>query len=143
MIIADSNILSELMRRQPDPMVVAWAAGVGPGDLAITAITVQEIQYGLGRLPAGKRRAELTARWEAVLEPFADFVAAYGADAAVATARILVESDARGRPMELADAQIAGICATLDASLATRNVEDFTHVPRLTLINPFDQDEKN
>jgi len=58
--------------------------------------------------------------------------------AAKATARILVAAEAAGRPIALADAQIAGICLAGGHELATRNVRDFSAIADLTIINPFE-----
>lgn len=46
-------------------------------------------------------------------------------------------AEASGRPMSLADAQIAGICLGAGHHLATRNVGDFSAVHGLTIVNPF------
>ena len=73
-----------------------------------------------------------------VTPAFADTIATYDVPGARATARLIVASLDQGRPMSLADAQIAGICLTRDATLATRNIKDFSSVGDLILINPFD-----
>ena len=57
MIVADTNVISEMMRDQPDPHVLAWADTVGR--LHTTTITLAEIGYGIARLPAGARRDRL------------------------------------------------------------------------------------
>lgn len=138
MIIADTNIVSEFMKDTPDPNVLAWAHSVGPADLTISVVTVEEIDRGLGRLPKGRRRKDLGRRWTRLLDAFADTIATYDVPAARATARLLVAGMDQGRPMSLADAQIASICLTNAATLATRNTKDFTHVRDLGLTNPFD-----
>lgn len=138
MIIADTNVVSEFMRDSPDPTVLAWAEGVDPADLAICVVTVEEIERGLGRLPGGKRRRDLEQRWHQLVDAFRDTIAVYDVSAARVTAQILVEAEAGGRPMALADAQIAGICVSSGSTLATRNVRDFDRVPELEVINPFD-----
>jgi predicted nucleic acid-binding protein len=54
-IVLDTNVLSELMRPQPDSQVMAWANGLNPQAIAITAINEAEILHGIARLPAGRR----------------------------------------------------------------------------------------
>ncbi|KAB7743458.1 PIN domain-containing protein [Nostocoides sp. F2B08] len=139
MIIADTNVVSEFMRDDPDPEVMAWARTVAPADLCICVVTVEEIERGLALLPAGRRRRDLTARWRDLVDIFADAVVVYDLPAAQQTAAILGAAQAAGRPISLADAQIAGICRGSDHDLATRNVDDFSTVSGLTLINPFQQ----
>ena len=138
MIIADTNIVSEFMKDTPHQSVLAWAQSLGAADLTISVVTVEEIDRGLGRLPKGRRRKDLERRWTNLLDAFADTIVTYDVPAARATARLLVSGMDQGRPMALADAQIAGICVAHAATLATRNIKDFAQVGDLTLINPFE-----
>lgn len=137
MIVADTNIVSEFTKDIPDPHVLAWARSLA-ANLTISVVTVEEIDRRLGRLPKGRRRKDLERRWTTLLNAFADTIATYDVPAARATARLSVASLDQGRPMSLADAQIAGICLSHAATLATRNIKDFSSVGDLTLINPFD-----
>jgi predicted nucleic acid-binding protein len=138
-IIADTNVVSEFMRDDPDPVVMAWARTVAPADLSICVVTVEEIERGLGLPPAGRRRRDLEGRWRDLVDAFADAVVVYDLPAARETAAILVAAQAAGRPMSPADAQIAGICRAGGHELATRTIDDFSTVSGLTLINPFQQ----
>ncbi len=137
MIIADTNVVSEFMKDAPDPAVLAWAQDIDPADLTICVVTVEEIERGLGRLPEGRRRRDLEQRWAALVDSYAEAIAVYDLLAARQTARILVAAEASGRPMSLADAQIAGICLAGGHQLATRNVSDFATSHGLTIIDPF------
>ena len=47
MIVLDTNVLSELMRPQPNPAVVTWVAGQPAATLYTTAINQTEILYGI------------------------------------------------------------------------------------------------
>ncbi|HEY9279724.1 MAG TPA: PIN domain-containing protein, partial [Eoetvoesiella sp.] len=59
MIILDTNVLSELMRPAPNEQVLAWVDSQPVSELAITALTVAEILYGIKRLANGKRKENL------------------------------------------------------------------------------------
>lgn len=137
MIVADTNVVSEFMRDEPDPVVLAWASSLGSADLTISVVTVEEIERGLGRLPSGKRRSELQKRWQRQVAIFSEGILVYDVDAAKATAQVLIATQAAGRPMSLADAQIAGICLAGGHELATRNLSDFQSVPELAVVDPF------
>lgn len=137
MILADTNVVSEFMKDSPDPRVLAWAHGIDSAELTICVVTVEEIDRGLGRMPAGRRRRDLQRRWGQLLDDFAEAIAAYDLPAARQAAAILVAAEARGRPMSLADAQIAGICRAGGYQLATRNVGDFARTTGLSIVNPF------
>lgn len=96
-----------------------------------------ELLFGLARLPEGARKQQLTRTLSLMLsEDFQDRVLAYDLEAAVVYADLVAHRESQGRPISLADAQIASICLTHQASLATRNTKDFEGLG-LTLINPW------
>ena len=137
MIVLDTNVLSELMRSRPAARVVEWVDGHGAQTLAITSITVAELLYGVARLRQSKRKGHLAAAIEALVhEDFADRVLAFDGPAAEHYADIVAERERQGRPISTADAQIAAICCSHDASLATRNVRDFD-AAGLTVLDPW------
>ena len=137
MIILDTNVLSELMRTQPSPAVMAWMDAQSADGLFTSAITMAEILHGIARLPTSKRKENLHDMARAMFaEDFADRVLPFDAHAASRYAQWVASSEAKGKPVSLADAQIAAICQLHNASLATRNVKDFAH-GKVSLINPW------
>jgi len=137
MILLDTNVLSELMRAKPAPQVLKWVDAQPSSELVISSITVAEILYGIARMPDGKRKQGLldlaTAMFE---EDFAGNILPFDADAAVHYAEIAAESEARGKVVDMADAQIAAIGRLHDAAIATRNVRHFESLG-VGLINPW------
>lgn len=126
MIILDTNVLSELMRAAPAPQVLTWVDRQAPHDLAITAITVAEILHGIARLPAGQRKRRLHALALTMFdEDFAERILPFDAPAATHYATLVAAAEARGRPVGMADAQIAAIAQWHEATVATRNLRDF------------------
>ena len=59
MIVLDTNVISELMRREPDARVMAWMADQPTAGVFTTTLTQAEIFYGLALLPEGRRREDL------------------------------------------------------------------------------------
>ncbi len=59
MIVVDTNVISELMRGEPHPAVLAWVAAQPRALLYTTHINQAEILYGIGALPEGRRRTAL------------------------------------------------------------------------------------
>ena len=51
MIVLDTNVVSELMRPEPDEAVVAWVDRQVADDVFLTAVTLAELLYGVARLP--------------------------------------------------------------------------------------------
>lgn len=137
MIVLDTNVVSELMRAEPAGTVVEWVDAWPALELHLTAITVAELLYGVARLPAGRRKRALATRVEAMIEQdFDQRVLAFDQVAAAHHATLVVDRARAGRPISMADAQIAAICRSFDATLATRNVHDFAGT-RVTVVDPW------
>ena len=136
MIILDTNVLSELMKSQPDRSVVSWIGKHKATNLFITTLTQAEILYGLEILPAGKRRKALKAAAISMFEQdFARRILPFDTDAAQLFATITAKRRKIGVPISQIDAQIAAIALSHHATLATRNVRDFEEC-NLDLVNP-------
>jgi len=135
-IVLDTNVVSELSKPMPDATVVAWVDA--QVELAITATTLAELRFGVARLPQGKRRTALS---EAIAQLVADDldgrVLPFDGACADAYGLIAAARERAGRPIGVADGQIAAICGAHDAVLATRNVRDFLDTG-IELVNPWD-----
>ena len=137
MIVLDTNILSELMRRRPAARVLRWVDEQDASALAITAVTVAELLYGVARLADGARKTGLAAAVDALVrEDFSGRVLPFDAAAAGHYAELVAERDRNGRPVSVSDGQIAAICRSHDARLATRNVGDFD-ATGVTVLDPW------
>lgn len=136
MIILDTNVLSELMRPQPDARIRQWVIGRRADELGTTAITVAEIRHGIERLPAGRRKDSLLSAAMDLFESFRDLIQPFDTAAAAWFGTIMVRRASLGLPIEAFDAQIAAICRTHQATLATRNVKDFRDTG-IDLIDPW------
>ncbi|TVR89913.1 MAG: type II toxin-antitoxin system VapC family toxin [Spirochaetaceae bacterium] len=137
MIVLDTNVVSEIMRPKPEPRVLAWVDSVPARQIAITSITVAELLYGILRLPNGARRQKLVSAVESIIDQdFRDRILVFDADAAVEYAALVVEREAAGRPISMADAQIAAVCRVHNCVLATRNLGDFDKTG-VTTANPW------
>jgi predicted nucleic acid-binding protein len=139
MIILDTNVVSELMRPRPAPTVVAWLQRHPSRDLFTSAITVAEIRYGIARLPAGRRRETLAQAAAEIFTAFPDQILPFDLAAAHAYADIVSRRESLGAPIDGFDAQIAAVCRTHAADLATRNGRDFTDTG-IAVINPWQPD---
>lgn len=137
MIVLDTNVLSELMRLQPDANVVAWLNRNADDEILMTAVTWAELLFGVVRLPVGRRQTDLQETVvKMFVQNFVDRVAPFDEFAAPHFAEFTVLRQKTGRPIASADAQIAAICRSIGAQLATRNTNDFEGLG-LVLINPW------
>lgn len=137
MIVLDTNVLSELVRRDPDEGVLGWVDSLDAADVVTTAITAAELLYGISRLPDGQRRRELgEAIKELIEDDLGGRVEPFDAAAANHYAEIVSGRERSGRPIGVADGQIAAVCRRLGAVLATRNADDFEDTG-VDLVNPW------
>ena len=126
MILLDTNVLSALMRTEPDGVVVAWLDRQPRVSVWTTAVTVLEIRHGLALLPAGRRREVLAAGFAWLVDTLLDRrVAPFDAAAAERAAELLAARGRGGRPAELRDTMIAGIAEACRATIATGNMRHF------------------
>ena len=137
MILLDTNVVSELMRLQPDASVFAWIAKQPRRTVYTTTVTQAEVFYGIAVLPEGRRKTAFAAEVERMFrDDFAAVPLAFDAAAAIHYAEIRSERRRAGRPISPLDAQIAAIATAVGATLATRNVRDFEGCG-LPLIDPW------
>lgn len=140
MIVLDTNVISELIRAQPDRRVLGWLDRYLWDEVYLTATTAAELRYGVARLPAGRRKTELAERVRRLTrERFARRVLPFDEEAADHYAKVVASREARGKPIGLADAQIAAICLNHGATLATRNTKDFIHID-IGIVNPWESE---
>lgn len=135
MIVLDTNVVSELMRRSPDPAVETWAAGYALEDLFFSAVGEAELRYGAAIMPVGQRRDTLASDIEAMLRAsFENRILPFDSTAARAYAQIAAARRVIGRPVSYPDSQIAAIAHSRGMAVATRNIRDFEGM-RIALIN--------
>ena len=137
MIVLDTNVLSEVLRPQPDGRVLAWLQTI-TGEVAITSITLAELLAGVRRLPDGRRKTVLGSQLEQALRPYrgTSAVLAFDDVAADHYADVLAAREEAGLPITTADAQIAATCRAHAATCATRNTRDF-ELTGIQLVDPW------
>ena len=136
-IILDTNVLSALMRKAPDPPVVAWLDRQPPESVWITSITLFEARLGLRLLPRGRRQRTLEAAFARLLEEdLENRVLDFDSAAATEAASLAAARQKTGRPVDMRDTQIAGISLARHATLATRNVRHFADL-KVPVVDPW------
>lgn len=126
MILLDTNVISALMQREPDPAVVSWLDSQPAESIWTTSITVFEIRFGLELLASGRRRRSLEDAFSKMLEEdFEGRIVPFDELAAHAAGQIAAQRRRIGRVIEIRDVQIAGIASARKASIATRNLRHF------------------
>jgi predicted nucleic acid-binding protein len=131
--LVDANVLSEPAKPRANPAATSWLTQ-NIAALAVTPIVLGELQYGILKLPSGRKRTEL-------LEWFAESVellAVLPIDAATAGewSKLLAELRRRGRTMPVTDSLIAASARQYGLIVATRNIADYKFAG-VRLVNPF------
>jgi predicted nucleic acid-binding protein len=141
MIILDTNVVSEVMKPQPNPSLIDWLNRQETASLHLTTITLAEIGYGLHVMPDGNRRRSLEGRFDKFMaEAFDQRILAFDVVSARLYGELMGHRKLLGRPMSILDGQIASIARAKRFAVATRNVEDFEECG-VSLINPFEEAE--
>jgi len=139
MILVDTNVISEPLRKTPDPVVVEWIDAQPLETLYLSAITVAELRFGVASLPTGKRRDRLHESMEnRVLPLFTGRVLAFDLPASQAYAELMSRARAAGLAIGAADGYIAATAATNRMAVATRDAAAF-EAAGIPVIDPWSQ----
>ena len=123
--LLDTNVLSEGAKPRPDRSLLAWLSAASPLDLAISVLTIGEIQKGVALLPEGPRRERLAA-WVATELPrqFRGRVLAVDAAVAIEWGRLSAEGRRAGRDLPVIDGLLLATAAAHGLVFVTRNERD-------------------
>jgi predicted nucleic acid-binding protein len=136
MILLDTNVVSEAMTRAPHPRVRAWLNDQPDETLFLSSITMAELLFGIGALPAGKRKDALAGALDDVLDVFAGRILPFDTAAARRYADLAVEARAAGKGFPTPDGYIAAIAAAQGFAVASRDASAFA-AAGLTVIDPW------
>ncbi len=126
--LIDTNVVSEMMRPQPEPQVAAFLDSIADEGLGLSSVTVWEVLDGIGRINPGRRRRDLADRFQDLLdELFEDRIIDWSQADAQACARIMEDKRRRGEPLDdhVPDAFLAAVAATRGLAIVTRNTGEF------------------
>ncbi len=129
MFLLDTDVLSNLIKRDPSARLLRRLASVPPEHQHTSAITVGELLYGAYRSVRAEHFLMLLDQrvWPHVaILPFDEAAArVYG--------RLRAELERMGRPASEPDLQIAAIALTRDLIVVTGNARHFEHIPDLRI----------
>ena len=138
MILLDTNVVSEPLRRAPKPCVIAWIDKQPLETLYLSVITVAELRAGVALLPPSWRRAALHENLEnRVLPMFAGRVLPFDLACTIAYAELMVTARTPGSRIKAVDACVAAVALSTGLTFATRNIHPF-QAAGLRVINPWE-----
>lgn len=127
MIVLDTNVISETMKPAPAPAVLAWLNHQAADTLYLSSVTMAELLFGVGALPAGKRRDALAHAVDGVMALFRDRILPFDSAAARHYA---------GRGFPTPDGYIAAIAVSRGFIVASRDTAPFA-AAGVTVIDPW------
>jgi len=136
MIVLDTNVVSEAMKPAPHPSVKAWLDEQAAETLYLSSVTLAELLFGIGSLPAGKRKNALGETLDGLLELFGERVLSFDTEAARHYADLAVKARAAGKGFPTPDGYIASIAAAHGFIVATRDTSPF-EAAGVAVINPW------
>ena len=135
MIFLDTNVVSETLRRSPEPAVIAWLVK-HDAELALSTVAIADIAFGIAKIRPDQRALRLEQGLADWRRRFADRIFDLTEEAALAYGDVMGAASRQGRGMSAPDGMIAAIARVNGGRLATRNLADF-RTTGLELISPW------
>ena len=137
-LLVDTNVVSEMMHPRMHPAVSRWLDRMEAGSLFLASTSLAELRFGVAILPPGRRKNNLSSTLDHLLASlFQGRILAFDAAAAEEYAMIVSRARLRGRPIEIADGQIAAIAAVHGYTVTTRDTGPF-EAAGVAVINPWE-----
>jgi tRNA(fMet)-specific endonuclease VapC len=135
--LLDTNVISELVARQPNPRVVQWIDSLDPGSVYLSVITIGELRKGIEKLPTSKRK-EALRDWlnDDLLHRFSGRILVLDIDVMLTWGELVGQLESKGKPLAAMDSLIAALALHHHCSLVTRN-EDHFQATGVTVVNPW------
>lgn len=136
--LLDTNCISELVRIQPEPGVVAWMEATDETLLYLSVLTLGEIRKGLAALPQGRRRTHLETWLEIELRArFAGRILPIDVAVADRWGMLAAHARSQGKALSAIDGLLAATALQHNLTVVSRNVNDFKNA-QVQLLNPWD-----
>ncbi|ABB11010.1 type II toxin-antitoxin system VapC family toxin [Burkholderia lata] len=137
MILVDTNVMSEPLRREPSAAVIEWLDAQNVETLFLAAISLGEMRFGVAAMPEGRRRDWLHQSIEQRVVPlFRGRILPFDDAASKAYSSIRARARASGSAIAPADVFIAATAEANGLIIATRDVAPFEAVG-LRVIDPW------
>jgi len=135
--LLDTCVISELIKKKPNPKIVQWIAKEEENNLFMSVLTIGEIHKGIEKLPESRKKEKLHdwVRYD-LEERFQDRILNFDLQTAVIWGRIQAHSELTGRAMPAIDGLIAATGLSYDLAVVTRNTTEM-EISGVTLINPW------
>jgi toxin FitB len=136
MIVLDTNVVSEAMKSSGNPQVVSWLNSQVSETLYLSSVTLAELLFGIGCLPAGRRKDALSQTLSGLLALFEGRILPFDSQAAEAYGVLATRAREKGKGFPTPDGYIAAIATSRGFAVATRDSAPFI-AGDVPVINPW------
>lgn len=135
--ILDTNVISELIARNPHERVVQWVDDQEDANIYLSVMTIGEIQKGIVKLPPSQRKDTLFS-WlrNDLLVRFDGRILGITIDVMLRWGELTATLEQAGKTLSAIDSLIAALALHGDYAIVTRNEDDFKDIG-VTVINPW------
>jgi len=138
--LLDTCLVSELVKKEPNPKVVSWLDEREEQNLFLSVLTLGELQKGVSKLPAGIKKEDLQVWIEHDLaERFEGRILELDMDTALTWGKLQGEAEQRGEKLPVMDSLIAATATTHGLLVVTCNTRDLERC-QARVFNPWDID---
>lgn len=135
--LLDTNVISELISKQPNKKVVEWLDRLDPHTIYLSVITIGEIRKGIEKLPSSKRKQRVKEWLETdLLLRFHGRILEITTEVMLVWGKLTARLENEGKPVTAMDSLIAATALQTNSCLVTRNEHDFKHTG-VSMINPW------
>ncbi len=135
--LLETNIISELVAKQPNTRVVEWIDTLDPSRIYLSVITIGELHKGIEKLPISKHK-ETLSDWlmTDLLLRFSGRILLLDIEVMLTWGTLTGQLERGGRRLSAIDSLIAALALHHNYTLVTRNEDDFQDTG-IALINPW------
>lgn len=124
--LLDTNVISELTRKRPNPHVREWLLDQAADEFYLSVLMVAELKRGILLRGPGRKTSELLEWWDRIVrDDFDGRILPVTFDVSVRWAELTCEAQQRGTSLPILDSLIAATASHFQMTVATHNVKDF------------------
>lgn len=136
--LLDTCVISELIKKKPNPNVVKWISDIEEANLFISVLTMGELQKGIEKLSESRKKDKLL-KWitHDMKKRFQNKIIDFDLHTAVIWGKIQAKSEMSGQKLPAIDSLIAATGISHDLIVVTRNITDMKSTGA-ELFNPWE-----
>jgi len=136
--LLDTNVISELVAKQPNAQVVAWIDSLDAESVYLSVITIGELRKGIEKLPDSQRKTKLR-EWldQELLLRFENRILVIDVPVMLKWGELVGRLERTGKSRPAMDSLIAAIALYHNCVVVTRNAADFADTGA-SIANPWE-----